>query len=97
MIVHNVKLWTEYFHDALTGQKSFEVRRNDRDYREGDLLILWEYNRASKTVTGGRFVAKVGHVVRNFPGLKKGWCVFGLVRPDFQDMKTAMVNSMEPS
>lgn len=43
-MTHRLKLNTEYFDDVLTGKKNFEVRINDRDYRVGDELILWEWD-----------------------------------------------------
>ena len=43
MKVHDLKTWPRQFRHVRDGLKTFEVRRNDRDYREGDLVILREY------------------------------------------------------
>jgi len=43
MITHNLKTWPSYFNEVLSGEKTFEIRRNDRQFQVGDLLILEEY------------------------------------------------------
>ena len=50
MKVHELKTWPSYFHDVVTGQKTFEYRKNDRDFQQGDLLLLREFdpNRGEK-------------------------------------------------
>lgn len=37
---HVVKCWPEYFDAMERGDKCFEVRRDDRGYQGGDILIL---------------------------------------------------------
>lgn len=96
MKVHNVKLWSEYFDAVLSGAKPFEVRKNDRDYRTGDLLVLWDWDRKKRRATGSRFVAKVGYLLPGSFGLKKGYCVFGLVKPTFDELKRAACSAVEP-
>lgn len=41
--VHNLKVWPEFFDEIMAGNKTFEIRYNDRDYRVGDLLVLREF------------------------------------------------------
>lgn len=43
-ITHELKTWPEFFRATLDGTKKFELRRNDRDYRVGDQLLLKEWN-----------------------------------------------------
>lgn len=40
---HDLKTWPEYFCPVKHGLKTFEVRYNDRDYKEGDRLYLREF------------------------------------------------------
>jgi hypothetical protein len=42
--IHDLKVWPPYFDRILDGSKTFEIRRNDRDYQPGELLRLSEYN-----------------------------------------------------
>lgn len=41
---HELKCNTEYFNRILWGQKTFEIRKNDRDFQVGDILILREFD-----------------------------------------------------
>lgn len=40
MKTHNLKIWPEYLEQVKSGIKTFEVRKNDRDFKVGDSLIL---------------------------------------------------------
>jgi len=42
MTEHQLKLGEKYFDAVKNGIKTFEVRRNDRDYKVGDTLVLEE-------------------------------------------------------
>lgn len=42
-MIHELKTWSKYFQEVKSGRKTFEVRKNDRDFREGDTLILKEW------------------------------------------------------
>ena len=45
---HELKTWPEFFEQTRNGRKKFEFRRNDRDFRVGDELLLKEWNPAPK-------------------------------------------------
>jgi len=42
MTTHLLKLQSQYYKDVASGKKTFEVRREDRTYRKGDILRLFE-------------------------------------------------------
>ena len=42
--IHYVKAWPRFFEAVACGQKPFEVRKNDRDYRVGDKVVLYEWD-----------------------------------------------------
>ena len=44
MKTHDVKLVSDFYDDSASGVKSFEIRKNDRDYQVGDYLNLREVN-----------------------------------------------------
>jgi ASC-1-like (ASCH) protein len=79
---HNLKTLPPYFDDVKSGKKNFELRRNDRDFQEGDTLILEEYNPCNELFgyTGRVVQAKVSYVLKNCSkyGLKDGYCILGL-------------------
>ena len=41
---HILKTWPVYFDALWDGQKTFEIRKNDRGYQAGDRLVLQEYD-----------------------------------------------------
>ena len=41
---HSLKCWPEFFHQTFHGRKRFELRRNDRDFKVGDELLLKEWD-----------------------------------------------------
>lgn len=43
-MIHGLKTWPEYFQEVWDGNKTFEVRRNDRNFEVGDKLLLEEYD-----------------------------------------------------
>lgn len=44
---HHLKTWPKYFDVVRRGDKTFEVRRNDRAFAVGDTLVLEEYDPAA--------------------------------------------------
>ena len=44
MTIHELKTLPEYFLDICTRSKNFELRKNDRNYKVGDCLVLKEFD-----------------------------------------------------
>lgn len=42
-MIHNLKIHPQYFKAVWDGTKTFEIRKNDRNYQVGDILHLAEY------------------------------------------------------
>lgn len=42
--VHELKTVQPYFDAVVSEAKTFEIRRADRDFKIGDLLVLWEWD-----------------------------------------------------
>ena len=78
--VHDVKLGTSFFEDVRVGRKNFELRKNDRNYKEGDLIVMHEYKDGAET--GRSITKKIGYMLENFAGLKEGYCILGLSEPE---------------
>ncbi len=71
--IHCLKVTPEFFPAIACGDKNFEVRVNDRNFKTGDMLVLQEWDNGytreavTKIVTytlyGGRFGVQDGYVV----------------------------------
>ena len=73
--VHQIRLASTYFDDVVSGKKSFELRKNDRGYKEGDFLEMMEFKNGKNT---GRTVrVLVTHLLENYTGLEDGYCIMG--------------------
>jgi len=60
--VHKLKTWPSYFYAVARGEKTFEIRKNDRDFKVGDVLILQCYDPDKGTYTGHEVVKKVTYI-----------------------------------
>lgn len=73
---HRLKLASMFFDAVDTGKKSFELQKNDRNYKIGDIIELHEMNDGEET---GRVTEKqVIYVLEGFKGLEEGYCILGL-------------------
>lgn len=62
MRTHHLEIWPEYFLPVTTGDKTFELRRDDRGFAVGDVLVLEEFDPATKSHTGRRCCARVTYI-----------------------------------
>ena len=52
MTRHELKTWPQYFAAVRSGKKRFEIRRNDREFAVGDVLVLREFDPEQDVYTG---------------------------------------------
>lgn len=79
---HDLKTWPVFFTAITSGFKTFEIRKNDRDYNVGDFLLLQEWGPAQEAYTGRDILMEVTYVLHGgqFPGLEKGYCAISCVK-----------------
>ncbi len=58
------KVWPQYFEKILSGEKNFELRLNDFNCNEGDVLVLREWNPDTKKYSGRVLEKKVSYVAK---------------------------------
>lgn len=91
MKVHELKIKMNYFLEVDKGTKTFELRKNDRDFKEGDLVhFLVTFNtigEGEKEIDGGFY--KIDYVLKDVPqyGLKKGYCIFSMHKVTILDWR----------
>jgi hypothetical protein len=78
---HELKIHPEHYKDVLLGLKKVEVRKNDRNYQEYDILILNEYDPKTKKYTGCQVIRKVDFIVKNIEGLDPEYVVLQISKP----------------
>ena len=76
--VHHLRTLPEYFEAVRDGIKRFEIRKDDRDFEQGDAIILDEWD--GKKYTGRHIrIEEIRYILRNCPeyGLMEGYCILG--------------------
>ena len=72
---HRLKIWPEYFEGVVLRMKTFEVRKNDRGFKRGDLVLLEEFS-PERGYTGKEILVRISFVLDDVPGIEKGYVVF---------------------
>lgn len=79
---HDLKCWPPFFQAILDGDKTFEVRKNDRGFQRGDVLRLREYDPNAMSRVGmytqREIMAVITYVLSGFDGIEDGYVVMGL-------------------
>ena len=75
--IHELKILPQYFEKVLDGTKKFELRKNDRNYKIGDLIRLYEYD--GKKYTGRCVIGAITYILCDCDdfGLLDGYCILG--------------------
>jgi len=92
-VTHELKCWPQFFEPLFDGQKTFELRKDDRGFAVGDKLVIKEWSPVTKKYTA-KWLTRV--VIYKLdakdlafpkPALAQGYCLLGLARED----ETALV------
>jgi hypothetical protein len=79
MKIHELKTWPDYYFRVFNGQKTFEVRKHDRDFTVGDRLILKEYDPATGLYTGNELARTITFILPGGAfGIEEGYCVMAI-------------------
>lgn len=90
MKIHELKILSQYFIEVKSGRKNFELRKNDRNYQTGDILVLNEWNNTAKCYAGNWVRVRATYILEDAKeyGLSDGFCIIGFVLED-NSSKTA--------
>lgn len=83
--IHELKCWPMYFEPLLSGQKTFEFRKDDRAFVVGDILYLKEWDQSCAEYTGRTAWRRIGYIAR------------GGVVPDFHCVMSVFPIEVPPS
>lgn len=90
-MIHQLKTWPKYFRAIQLGEKTFEIRINDRDFKPGDILALQEFDPETQQYTGAQINRRVGYVLEStsehnsIQGLKPGYIIMSLLEREMND------------
>ena len=62
MTIIEKKIWPKYFELVKSGKKTFEIRLADFGIKEGDILVLKEWDPEKKEYTGRELRLRVTYV-----------------------------------
>lgn len=74
---HELKILPQYFERVVSGEKTFEIRENDRDFQTGDEIELKEFDKVMRKFTGRYVSGRISYIFHGGEyGLEQGYCVF---------------------
>lgn len=76
-MIHELKTESQFFESVINGSKTFEVRKNDRDFRVGDYLALNELNDTRDGYTGRSVLLEITYILNDERFCKSEYVIIG--------------------
>lgn len=73
MKIHELKIEPKYMIEKIKGNKPWEIRKNDRDFKIGDILFLRVWN--GDKYTGYELYQTVDHIFSDTEYLQEGYVI----------------------
>jgi len=88
-MIHELKTHPEFFSMVFTGTKNFEVRKNDRDFKVGDEILLkewipedyhWQLDKGMKQGFTGRILhRRIDYILKGGQfGIEDGYAILSI-------------------
>ena len=76
---HKLRIKEEFANAIITGEKNFEIRKNDRGFQRGDLIefVVVDDKGVAHHHEIDEYLYKINYVMNGY-GLKNGYVVFGI-------------------
>lgn len=81
-MIHALKTEPQYFEAIIDGSKTFEVRKNDRDFRVGDCLALNELDDTRKGYSGRSALLEITYILDDERFCKPEYVIIGFKKID---------------
>ena len=80
MRVHCLKTWPEYYRPLKAGVKPFEVRKMDRPFAVGDIILAQNFVRGDVIwgYTGEECAVRISYILVDYPAIEYGYGVLGV-------------------
>ena len=89
---HELKILPQYYKEVANGTKTFEIRKNDRNFQQGDTVILKEYDKSTNEYTGNELSFSIGFVTEF--GQVDNYVVFS-IQPLKQEVYTVTKSTID--
>ncbi len=76
--IHVLKILPEYYEPVSEGIKKFEIRKNDRDFKVRDYIVLREWD--GKRYTGKYYTGRISYILDDPDYVKDGYVVFSFYK-----------------
>ena len=99
MKLHELKILHEYLIDVSTGKKTFELRKNDRDYQVGDLIrfidvqadgskYCYKYKFQIESNIDENTLYRITYVLKDVDqyGLDRDYCILAIKKLDIKEV-----------
>ena len=96
MKLHELKILHKYLIDVSLGIKTFELRKNDRDYQVGDLIHFIDIREDNITPNNGlvepyideNTLYRITYVLKDVEkyGLDKDYCILAIKKLEIKEM-----------
>lgn len=63
---HYLKTVNPYFNAVWMKLKTFELRKNNRNFKVGDTVVLMEYDNVGKTFTANQVIVVITYILHKF-------------------------------
>jgi hypothetical protein len=76
-MTHELKILPQYYKEVKEGNKNFELRKNDRDYKVHDIIRLRAWD--GEYVDKAPLERQIKYILKDCPeyGLKDGYVILG--------------------
>lgn len=75
-MIHELKILPDYFNAVIKGEKTFEIRKNDRPFQTGDMLALNEFD--GQYYTGNSCLVYIDYILNDSEYVKKDMVVMSI-------------------
>lgn len=96
MKLHELKILHEYLVDVDLGKKTFELRKNDRDYQVGDLIRFIDVRKDDSTANKNQIepnidentLYRITYVLKDVEkyGLDKDYCILAIKKLNIKEV-----------
>ena len=75
-VTHELKIRPDYFSAVASGHKKFELRRNDRNFKVDDRLLLREWDETG--YSGKKVLCRIDYILENHDGLDSNYAILSI-------------------